>query len=86
MFFHHPINAEPQNIPPGECIKRKAFQWKLAGWEAWICTTRTIAQLLLGVVLCMIFIADLTACRLHFSMSSRPVAPRLWSGFLVQLL
>jgi len=37
----------------------------------------------------VIFVADLTACRLKYFMSAvacRPVTLRLWSGFLVWLL
>ena len=40
-------------------------------------------------LICMVFVADLIACRLNLLMSAvacRLVAPRLWSGFLVWLL
>jgi hypothetical protein len=38
-------------------------------------------------LICIIFVADLIACRLKMSsVACRPVTPRLWSGFRVWLL
>jgi len=42
---------------------------------------------LMSCLICMIFVADLVACRLMSAVAYRPVkTPRLWSGFLVWLL
>jgi len=59
-------------------------------------TTRSIAQIFVGVesdvsshpMICIMFVADLTACRLtFFCVACRRVTPRLWSGgFRVWLL
>jgi len=73
----------------------KTFQWRPGGWEAdaWQHTSRSITLIILGVVfmsrlICMIFIADLIACRLDImnTVACRPITLRLWSGFLVWLL
>jgi len=40
-------------------------------------------------LICMMFLADVIACRLDFSLSAvacRPVTPRLWGGFFARLL
>jgi hypothetical protein len=54
-------------------------------------TTRSIAQIFVGDprLICTIFVAELTACRLTIFLgvvACRPVTPRLWSGFVVWLL
>jgi hypothetical protein len=43
---------------------------------------------LMSRLICMIFVADLLACRIEFFMSAvcRPGTQRLWSGFPVWLL
>ena len=79
------------HIPSGE-QKRRGFsvgiRW-LGGRS--LHTTRSIAHIFLGSMsrlICMIFVADLIACRLSLfiSVMKRPVTPRLWSGFIAWLL
>ena len=68
------------NIPPKE-NEREVFQWGSGGWESEACTAPGVL-LLWGLcsmsrLICMIFVADLIACRLNFFMSAmacRPVA------------
>jgi hypothetical protein len=99
VFFHvlhHPMDAETHNTLLGK-QKRKASQWGSGGWEAEACTPPgVLLRYLWGLNsmsrhICMIFVADLTACRLDFftsvaAVACRPATPRLWSGFLVWLL
>jgi hypothetical protein len=66
-------SAETQN-PTWRIKLGKAFQWGSGGWEAEVCTPPGVllAQMFVRVVfnvclICMVFVAILIACRLHFS-------------------